>query len=135
MALNLVLSENHKAPIWREQTSIVFEDEGADYWFLYGSMIEEIKQHTGEVLDLYDDAHFSGQKLAQLNRIVLKTVAKIQTVPEQEWQVHLGTQTQPEHKELYRTLTKKYLLQKLNKFAFMIDLAMKKGEMIIGIGD
>src|SRR6266567_574246 len=63
MGLDIVLTSNGQVPEYNPDNSISFEGGAADYWYLWPTMIKEIKNETGELIDLYDDAEFTGDNL------------------------------------------------------------------------
>jgi hypothetical protein len=134
MALDIVLSVNGKAPEWREETSVSFNAD-ADYWYLWPTMIRDIKNQTGKLLDLYDDAKFSGQELISLEQVLEKQLVDLASEKPKEWDVHVGTQTHPIKKDIYKKLVKKDLQLKLEKFLFIVRLAKEEFETVICIGD
>ncbi len=133
VAVCIVLSVSGKAPVWREETSIRF-DEDADYRYLWPRMIAEIKDQTGELIDLYDGAEFSGPNLDILETLIGKQLLDLSSEKE-EWKIHIGTQTHPVKQERYKKLVKKDLQLKLEKFLYIVQLAKEKSEAVICIGD
>jgi hypothetical protein len=133
VAVDIVLSVNGKAPVWREETSIRLSDD-ADYWYLWPRMINDLKNQTGELIDLYDGAEFSGQNLDILETLVGKQLLDLSS-KEEEWEVHVGTQTHLVKKEIYKKLIKRELQLKLAKLLFIVGLAKEQSEMVICLGD
>ena len=135
MALDIVLSIGGKARQWNDDTSISFEGGEADYWYLWPTLIAEVKKATGQLIDLYDDAMFSGDDLDRVEGLTLIALQQLASIKNERWQVHTGTQTHPVREEIYRTLVKKDLRQKLEKLVSMLRLAKERGEKVICIGD
>jgi hypothetical protein len=129
MPLDIVLSKNGKAPAFDEQTSICFDNK-ADYWYLWPTMIQEIKNQTGELLDLYDDAKFLGDDLPKLEIILINQIKALQERKEKAWTVLIDNGFGP-----FETLVKKDLENKLEKFIYMVRLAKERNEKIICLGD
>lgn len=134
MALDIVLTVNKKPPIGNLETFVAFED-AADYWYLYDTMITEIRNETGQMLDLYADCKFSDHHLQTLARIITKHLTLLKQKKEKSWPVHTGTQLKPVQKEIYKPLIKNELEAKLTKFLLITNLAIEKNEMLIGRGD
>ncbi len=132
MALDIVLSVNRKASVWNEATSIQLD--AAEYCYLWPSMINDIKNRTGKIIDLYDDAKFSGHDLDALETLISKQLLDLSS-EKQEWEVHTGTQTHPVKREIYKKLIRKDLQLKLEKFLFIVRLAKEQSEMVICLGD
>lgn len=135
MALDIVLTLNGQVPEYRPETSISFEGEDADYWYLWSAMIQKIKNETGELIDLYDDAEFSGENLIKIEKIVISELEDIRNKKEKSWEIHTGTQIKPIKKEIFKTLIKKELEEKLSRLLIIIRLAIKTNEKILCMGD
>jgi len=135
MASSISLTKNKKKANWNEQVSVYFDDSGADYCFLYPTLISEIKNKTGKLIDPYDDCLFTDLDFPVLQELIISNIEKINQLKEKEWNVTVGLQTFPEKKEIYKVLNKKELLKKLEKFSSMIQLAKDNDEYIISIGD
>jgi len=135
MPLDIVLSVNSEAAIWNEHTSISFGGNDADYSFLWPTMIQEIKNQTGELLDLYDDAEFSGDDLPKLESIIIRYIEYLRGRKEAIWDVSIGTQLGPVKNEIFRPLVKTDLVNKLEKFLHTVRLAKERKEKIICLGD
>ena len=135
MALDIVLTINGQAPKHNPETSISFEGGAADYWYLWPTMISEINNKTGELIDLYDNAEFSGDNLDKVERIVLHQLEELRKKKDKEWSVHTGTELQPIKKEIYRTLIKKDLENKLQHLLTIVRQARQTNEKVICIGD
>jgi hypothetical protein len=135
MALDIVLTVNGQVPQYDPETSISFEGGAADYWYLWPTMINEIKNKTGELIDLYDDAESSGDNLDKIETIVLHQLDELRKKKDKEWNVHIGTELQPIKKEIYRTLVKKDLEEKLQRLLTIVKQAKQKNEKVICIGD
>ncbi|UUC45187.1 hypothetical protein [Flavobacterium cerinum] len=135
MAISILLTTNKTITKHNEHRSFYFEDSGADYWYLWPTMIKEINNKTGELIDLYQDAEFSGSHLTIFKTTVAKHLAVINSKKEKSWEVYIGTQMHPVKQDIYKTLVKKEIAEKLEKLLQMIDLAIKSEEKIICIGD
>lgn len=135
MALDIVLTVNGQAPDYNLKTSIFFEGGAADYWYLWPKMIKEIKNKTEQLIDLYDDAEFSGDELGKVERIVLNQLEELKHKKDKNWEVHTGTELQPKKREIYKTLTKKDLEEKLQFLLKIVRLAKQTNEKILCIGD
>jgi K+ transporter len=134
MAVDIVLSVNGKMPKFNPETSILFEDD-ADYWYLWSSMIKEIKTATGELIDLYGNAEFFGNNLSKVEKIVFNQLEELKQIKETQWEVCVGTQTKPIKKEIFKTLIKKDIEEKLQRFLSIIRQAKQTGEKVICCGD
>ena len=135
MALDIFITLNGKVPKWNEATSLSFDSESADYWYLWSTMLKEIKDQTGEMLDLYEDAELSGENLTKVERILLKQLKELKAMKEKQWEVHTGTEIIPIQREVYKTLIKKDLVGKLERFLVIVQLAIEKKEKVMCTGD
>src|SRR5579872_5530136 len=134
MAVDIVVTVNGQIPRYDLQNSISFNDD-ADYWFLWPTMIKEIEDRTGQLIDLYGDAKFSGDFLGQVEKILLRHLEELNQRSDPQWEVHVGTQTEPVKKEIYKTLIKKDLEEKLQRFASFLRYAAQANEKVICLGD
>ena len=135
MSLNIVLSKNGEAPEWNGDTSISFSGGSADYWYLWSTLIKEIRNETGQLIDLYDDAEFSGDNLNKVERLIIKQIQELKDEKEEKWEIHIGTEFGHIKKEIYKTLVKEELISKLEKFLAIIQQAKENNEKVICIGD
>ena len=94
MALDVGLNTKGEVKIF-----FSFDDDGY-YWFLY-PLIEKLERRVGIRIDLYDDATFDQGNINQLESLVKEAKEMLEGMPD-NWQVHCGTQTYPEVKEIYR---------------------------------
>ena len=134
MALDITITVNGKAPKNSKEQSISFEGGDADYWHLY-PLFEKLAKETGEMIDLYADSEFSNGSLLKLRQLLVNEIDRVKAQKEKQWSVYTGTQLQPEKKEIFKVLTRKDFIQKLEKWVSMIDIAIKTNEKIICIGD
>lgn len=136
MAVDIVLTKNGKEREYNEETSIRFDDEDitGDYWFLQ-PFFEKIRIRTSETIDLYDDCEFEGSKLLRLKEELIKEISRLKNDSNKEWNVHTGTQVHPIKKEIYKPVIRKDLIDKLEKWLKITDLAIDNNEKLIGIGD
>jgi hypothetical protein len=82
-------------------------EDGALYWFLHPLFVT-LATRTGQYVDLYGDASFSGEQLSALEEML--TVAKeLAEAQPESWEVHVGTQVAPVQKELFQRLDREAL--------------------------
>jgi hypothetical protein len=103
------------------------------YWFLH-PLFEKLQSETGQYIDLYGDASFTGACLSALERMVAEAMGLVQAQPA-AWQVHTGTQIRPEHKELYAAVEKDRFLALLHKWQQIIERAREIGMPVVCFGD
>jgi hypothetical protein len=103
------------------------------YWFLH-PLIAKLHSETGQYIDLYGDACFEGASLSALERMVAEAIVLVQAQPA-VWQVHTGTQTRPERKELYAEVEKDQFLALLHTWEQIIARAKEIGKPVVCFGD
>jgi hypothetical protein len=97
-------------------------------------LFEKLQSETGQCIDLYGGASFTGSSLSALERIVAEAIRIVQTQP-QTWQVHTGTQLSPEGKELYSEVKKDRFLELLHTWEQIISRAKQIGKPVVCFGD
>jgi predicted XRE-type DNA-binding protein len=136
MAVDIVLTVNGKAPEYNEETSIRFDDENSngDFWFLQ-PFFEKLRTKTSQVIDLYDDCVFENDNLRKLKQELVGEINTLKTESFEQKEIHTGTQIHPIKKEIYKPVIRKLLLDKLEKWLTITNLAIEKNEKLVGIGD
>jgi hypothetical protein len=132
MALDLGIGDGVSLIPQQSEPSLWLESDGY-YWFLH-PLFEKLRSETGQYIDLYGYASFSGATLSVLERMVAEAVRLVQAQPA-TWQVHTGTQVRPDHKELYAEVKKDCFLELLNKWQQIIARAKETGKPIVCFGD
>ena len=133
MALDIVLTKYGVPPVYNQETSIRFDDEG-DYLFLE-PFFKKLKKSTSEIIDLYDDCAFEGEDLVYLKKELEEEIIRLSLISEEKWTVYKGMQTFPVKKEIYMAVIKKDVISKLKKWLAITDMAINESERLIGIGD
>jgi hypothetical protein len=108
-------------------------DNDAIYSFLH-PLFGRLQTETGQYIDLYGDASFSDWRLAALKRMLAQARALADAQPE-SWAVHVGTQIQPERRELWLPLTQKTLLDVISRWERIVDRAEELGRPVVCFGD
>jgi hypothetical protein len=108
-------------------------DDHGPYWFLH-PLFERLRDQTGQYIDLYGDALFSGDALAALERVVAEARELVASQPE-AWQVHVGTQLSPEQRELYRPAERARMLALLEQWGAVVQRARALGLPVVCLGD
>lgn len=136
MAVDIILTVNGKEPEYNEETSIRFDDEDSngDYWFLL-PFFETLRTKTSEMIDLYDDCVFENGNLDKLKTELIIKINELRAESKNKWDVHTGTQVHPLKKDIYKPVVKKDLIEKMEKWLMITDLAIEKNEKLVGIGD
>jgi hypothetical protein len=132
MAVDIGIGDGTSSMLLQSEPSIGLESDGY-YWFLH-PLFERLRAETGEYIDLYGDASFSGRSLAALERTVADAINLVHAQPA-TWQVHTGTQLAPVHEELYADAEKARFLGLLVKWNQMIARAKEMGKPVVCFGD
>jgi hypothetical protein len=113
------------------EPSLGFINDGY-YWFLY-PYFEHLRSGTGQYIDLYGDASFSGSALDALDQMLL-TVRDIVLSQPPTWQVCTGS-VLPEQEKVYQMVNRDTMLKKLDLFAGVISRAKELGCPVVCYGD
>jgi hypothetical protein len=132
MALDLGIGDGVSLIPVQSEPSLWLNSDGY-YWFLH-PLLEKLQSETGQYIDLYGDASFSGSTLSALERMVAEARKLVGAQPA-TWQVHTGTQLSPEHKELYAAVDKDRFLALLDKWQQIIARAREIGKPVVCFGD
>jgi hypothetical protein len=132
MSLDVGIGDGISPAPQPREPSLWFENDGY-YCFLH-PLIGQLQSETGQYIDLYGDASFSGESLSALERMVAEAIALVQAQPA-VWQVHTGTQIRPEHKEVYAEVEKDRFLALLQTWEQIIARAKEIGKPVVCFGD
>ena len=110
-----------------------FEDVEGYFYFLL-PFFEQLRQKTGQVIDLYDGAIFRGGDLAELKLVLAKAQELTNSQPD-FWEILIGTQISPSHEEIFATVEKKELNDLLSNLQVAIEKAQSKNWCISFFGD
>lgn len=105
------------------------------YWYWYPDFWNSLKHETGEWVELYDDTIFTGDDLTKAKKLFVEELDKVKKRLEDSWKVHTGTQTLPEHKEIYVDISKSEFVDFIGKLLQFFDLAIERSEQVQFIGD
>jgi hypothetical protein len=115
------------------EPSLQFEDE-ALYWALH-PLLETLRTATGQYVDLYGGARFSTpEDLDALDAFLAAARDRLADQPE-EWDEHVGTQTHPEHRELFTRVRKSELGALLQQWGHISRRARQRGLAVDCCGD
>jgi hypothetical protein len=114
-----------------EPRTCLFDD--GYYWFLYPFWVE-LRERTGEYVDLYGNASFSGPALDAFRGVLGKAQAVAVDRPE-AWRVHTGTHIGPVRTELYETVYRAELLRLLETLSVIAARAAELGGSVECSGD
>jgi len=111
---------------------LALDDDGY-YWFLH-PLFGELWTATGQYIDLYGDAAFTGPDLDALERTLTTARGLVEGQPE-SWEVHTGTQTAPVRREVYRPVERAQFLRLLRVLEQVIERARQTGRAVVCFGD
>jgi len=103
------------------------------YWFLYPLFVK-LQAGTGQMIDLYGDATFSGPDLDALERTLTEAQRLVEAQPE-SWPVHVGTRASPAPRVIYQSVDQTEFLRLLGVWGRAVARAKHVGGSIVGIGD
>ena len=139
MALDVYLQKDNNLPhVGGEQKHIIsFEDDGY-FSFLY-DLFKELETKTGQVIETYEDAFFSGELLDSLTETVFKAKDLVSQQPE-VWEEFIGTilhdvKGKDKIEKIYTTVYKEKLMLKLEQLENAIKEAKEKNLGIFFFGD
>ena len=116
----------------RDTPSVSFDNDGY-YWYLH-PLFEDLYQRTGQYIDLYGHAVFSGANLSAFAEMLSNAKDRISQQPD-TWDVHIGTLTAPERKELYSPVDKYQFLNLIRELDDIASMAAKMDRRVVCIGD
>ena len=134
MALDIYLQQTALAPRVGDDCELIaqLEDDGY-YWFLW-PLFEQLQRETGQTIDLYGDAIFSGDNFLKLKTTLTQAEKVIETQPK-NWDVSVGKQTFPQQKTLYSTVEKSKFQSILNDLQNAVETAQRLGWYLAFWGD
>lgn len=132
MALDIGIGDGASFIPQQGEPSLQLDNDGY-YWSLH-PLIEKLHEETGQYIDLYGDASFSGASLPALEQMIAEAEKTVQTQPA-SWQVHIGTQMRPERKELYEVVHKDQFMTLLQKWRQIVARAKELGKPVVCFGD
>jgi hypothetical protein len=119
------------AQLAHEPRTCLFDD--GYYWFLYPFWVE-LRERTGQYVDLYGNASFSGAALDVFRAVLAKACKVVRDQPE-SWRVHTGTHIGPVRTELYETVYRAELLRLLDTLSAIAARAAELGGAVECSGD
>lgn len=114
-----------------EPRTCLFDD--GYYWFLY-PFWTELRERTGQYVDLYGNASFAGAALDALREVLAK-VRKAVTDQPDSWRVRTGTHIGPVRTELYGTVYREELVRLLETLSVIAARAAELGGSVECAGD
>jgi hypothetical protein len=116
----------------QDEPSLQLDNDGY-YWFLH-PLFEQLAAETGQYVDLYGDASFNGDALAALEQ-TLAAARDLVTSQPATWRVHVGTQTMPARKELYKIVEKTRFFELLDQWERIVARAKQSNRPVVCFGD
>ena len=110
-----------------------FVDDEGYYWFLY-PLFEKLREETGEFIDLYGGATFSGVALDALAQTIVEAHKLVDAQPD-SWEVVTGVITKPVRKEVRASVNKQQMKMLLAKLEEAVSKAKTRGAYVTFWGD
>jgi hypothetical protein len=117
------------------EVRVSFDDDlsGGYYWFLH-PLFERLALSTGQYIDLYGDAEFRPENLEPLENVLLEARQMVLARPKR-WSVHVGTQTHPTKRELFKEVERSTFLALIDRLMDLVRESRTTGRSIICLGD
>src|SRR5688572_30095064 len=113
MSVDIGIGDGESSCPLPEEPSLWLTSDGY-YWFLH-PLFEDLHRETGQYIDLYGDAIFVGESLSALEQMLLNARKLVEAHPT-SWDVHVGTQLSPEHKELHEVVHQDQFVELLTRW-------------------
>jgi len=130
--LDIGIGNERGKPPDAEEPRLALDDDGY-YWFLH-PLFEQLHAESGQYIDLYGDASFTGVGLDALERMLTRARQLIESQPK-TWQVHTGTQFAPVRREIHKPVKREEFLRLIVLWEQVVDRARKTGRSVICFGD
>lgn len=132
MSLDIGIGDGQSLWPIEGEPSLAMDCDGY-YWFLH-PLFTELYNVTGEYIDLFGEASFQGENLEALGRSLSSARAVVESQAD-AWQVHVGTQVSPEHRELYKPVERDQFIDLLDRFQRIVARAKELGRPVVCFGD
>lgn len=138
MSLDIGVGDGKSFVPLPDEPRLAFDDDG--YLFFLFPFLRSLHHATGEMIDLYDDASFSGDHLDLLQTELRAARVAIDAQPEQ-WDIPIGTQFGPPSthppvgKPIISTVEKAVFLERLDQWERVIRRARETGRPVVCFGD
>ena len=133
MAINIGIAEHDTSLVSSRKTPTVSLDNDGYYWYLH-PLLEVLQGQTGQYIDLYGNASFSGSALTGFGEMLSEATRLIARQPD-TWNVHVGTQFAPEKNELYSTVLKSKIAELIHQLVDIAAMAERMDRPIVCFGD
>ena len=141
MALDIGIGNGTSLSPVKGEPSISLDNDGY-YWFLH-PLFEDLRTTTGQYIDLYGDASFSGEQLVALEEM-LKNARRLVDLQSAIWSVCIGYELVPRRKnarsrsrpkEIMATVEKQRFLAELDKWESIVARAKELNRPVVCFGD
>jgi hypothetical protein len=132
VAVNIGIAIDAHSLAMRAEPVVTLGDDGY-YWFLHPLFVD-LASRTGQYIDLYGDAAFAGPALDALGDTTERARRLVEEQPD-SWQVHVGTQTAPVHKEVYSGVEGSTFRQLLERLSEIVATARGQNGRVVCFGD
>ena len=123
------------------EPSVSLENDGY-YWYLH-PILEDLRAATGQYIDLYGDASFTGENRRALEA-ALKSVRLLIQLQSDKWNVCIGqqlvpydklTRSRPHLREVMASVEKSQFLSILNQLDAVVTRAKQLNSPVVCFGD
>ncbi len=132
MGVDIGVAVDDKSFVRRAEPVVTLEDNGY-YWFLH-PLFADLASKTGQYIDLYGDASFAGLTLDALGDTIERARRLVEEQAE-TWEVHIGTQTAPVHRELFSAVDRQTFRQLLGRLGEVVAIAKGLNGRVVCFGD
>jgi hypothetical protein len=130
--LDIGIGDRPGKPPDPEEPGLALDDDGY-YWYLH-PLFEQLHAESGQYINLYGDALFTGNGLDALERMLTHARQLIASQPK-TWQVHTGTQIAPLRREIHKPVNRAEFLRLIDLWEQVVDRARNTGRSVVCFGD
>ena len=114
-------------------TPSVSIDNDGYYWYLH-PLFEDLQRQTGQYINLYGNAEFTGTNIKAFIEMLQRAKGLI-SLQANNWDVHIGTQTEPEKRKLFSAVDKRKFFDLIRQLEKIAEAAETTDCRIVCIGD
>jgi hypothetical protein len=132
MSLDIVVADRSSHVPVASEPPLQLDDD-ARYWFLH-PLFERLRSQTGQYIDLYGDAEFTGADLGALERTLQEARRLVESQPELGT-AQAGTKRPKKKREQPPPVDRKVMLALLDQWDVIVKRARQLGCPVVCIGD
>jgi hypothetical protein len=130
--LDIGIGDERGKPPDAAEPGLALDDDGY-YWFLH-PLFEQLHAESGQYIDLYGDASFSGPGLDALERMLTRARRLIEAQPD-TWRVRTATQLAPVRCDIHKPVKRKEFMRLIGLWEQVVDRARATGRAVLCFGD